>query len=77
MELFIVLYTGSFNLTTSPERPSVLLPELLLCYPANQTLHLYLLFPGQKIFISTYHPSRALTAQHLNIQERVQKPACE
>ena len=36
-----------------------------LCFPSDSRFFLYVLFPGQKVFISIYHPKKALSSVEL------------
>ena len=38
-----------------------------LCFPSESRFFLYVLFPGQKVFISIYHPKKALTSVELRL----------
>ena len=43
----------SFTLTNNSIQPQ-------LCFNSSATILLYVLFPGQKIFLSTYHPTESV-----------------
>ena len=36
-----------------------------LCFPSDSKFFLFVLFPGQKVFISIYHPVQALRSVEL------------
>ena len=36
-----------------------------LCFPSESRFFLFVLFPGQKVFISIYHPKKALSSVEL------------
>ena len=36
-----------------------------LCFPSESKFFLFILFPGQKVFISIYHPKKALSSVEL------------
>ena len=36
-----------------------------LCFPSESKFFLFVLFPGQKVFISIYHPKKALSSVEL------------
>ena len=56
---FIFIYQGtcnildSFTLTNDSIQPQ-------LCFDSSATILLYVLFPGQKIFLSVYHPTESV-----------------
>ena len=38
-----------------------------LCFPSESKFFLFVLFPGQKVFISIYHPKKALSSVKLRL----------
>ena len=36
-----------------------------ICFPSDTKFYLFVLFPGQKVFISIYHPQKALSSVEL------------
>ena len=38
-----------------------------LCFPSESKFFLFVLFPGQKVFISVYHPKKALSSVELRL----------
>ena len=55
-----MLDSVSMNETRLEERFS---PSL--CFPSDSKYFLFVLFPGQKVFISIYHPVQALRSVEL------------
>ena len=42
-----------------------------LCFPSESKFFLFVLFPGQKVFISVYHPKKALTSVELRLDSNI------
>ena len=60
----------SVTMNESEEEPGFM-PGL--CFPSESKFFLFVLFPGQKVFISVYHPKKALTSVELRLDSNIFK----